>query len=310
MNSIILLASNEISFNQELIEYAKKHRPDTEWVLPDDERASLAKVAACWFPDKEILKSFPNLQLLHSLAAGVEHLDEKLLTAGLPICRIVDKHQQQGMFEYVLWGVLHAHRDFDRAIENQKNCLFERYAQCPAKHIHISVLGLGVLGKHVAQSLASFGYTVSGWSKSPKSLDKVNCFSGEDSLDSLLEKTDILVNLLPLSSATYHILSKPLFDTLPKGSYVINCGRGGHVKDEDLINAVTSGHLRGALLDVFEEEPLPASHPFWHTERVVITPHMASAASISVIVDQVSDNTHSLLMNQALQNTIDTTKGY
>tara|TARA_R110000764_G_scaffold198845_2_gene284130 strand:+ start:1122 stop:2054 length:933 start_codon:yes stop_codon:yes gene_type:complete len=310
MRTIILLASSDNEFNQELINYAKLNRQDVEWVLPTDERAALAEVAACWFPDASTLTQFPNIKVLLALSAGVDQLGSSLLRSGLPVCRIVDEGQKQGMFEYVLWGVLNAHRHFDRAQKNQKTCHWKHYPQKTAADIHVSVLGLGVLGKHVAQSLAQIGYSVSGWSRSPKNIENVTCTSGEEAFSKMLSTTDILVNLLPLNSATSNILNKTVFDTLPPNAYLINCGRGGHINEIDLIDSIHQSHLRGALLDVFDEEPLDSSNPLWHTDGILITPHMASEASISTIVKQTSDNAKRFEKNALLKNMIDEDKGY
>lgn len=310
MNTVILLASTDNGFNQELINYAKLHRQDTEWVLPNDERAELAEVAACWLPDASTLTQFPNIKVLLALSAGVDQLGSSLLKSGLPICRIVDEDQKQGMFEYVLWGVLNAHRHFDRAQQNQQICYWKHYPQKAAVEIRVSILGLGMLGKYVAQSLAQIGYSVSGWSKSPKNIENVTCTSGEEALSKMLSTTDVLVNLLPLNSATTDILNKTLFDTLPSNAYLINCGRGGHINEIDLIDSIKQGHLRGALLDVFDEEPLDPYNPLWHTNGILVTPHMASEASISTIVKQTSDNAKRFENRALLKNMIDEDKGY
>ncbi|RBO82191.1 2-hydroxyacid dehydrogenase [Marinomonas aquiplantarum] len=310
MKTLILLISNDDEFNQGLIHYAQQHRQDTEWILPNDQQAASAEVAACWFPDNNTLSQFPNLKCLLAVSAGVDHLGSALLTSGLPICRIVNEEQQRGMFEFVLWGVLNAHRHFDRAHMNHAECHWQRYPQQAAPAIRVSILGLGVLGKYVAQSLAEMGYSVSGWSRSLKDIDNVTCFAGNASLPSMLKDTDILVNLLPLSPATTHILNKKLFDSLPHNAYIINCGRGGHVNEAELIQAVTQGHLRGALLDVFEEEPLSASNPLWQTKGILITPHMASEASLSSIVEQTSDNAKRFEQNFPLMNKINSEQGY
>lgn len=310
MSTVILLASSDNEFNQELINYAKSNRQDTEWVLPNDKRAELAEVAACWLPDASTLTQFPNIKVLLALSAGVDQLGSSLLTSGLPVCRIVDEDQKQGMFEYVLWGVLNAHRHFDRAQKNQLFCHWKHYPQKAAAEIHVSVLGLGVLGKYVAQSLAQMGYSVSGWSRSAKSIENVACTSGEEAFLTMLSTTNILVNLLPLNPATANILNKTVFDTLPRNAYLINCGRGGHINEVDLIDSIQQEHLRGALLDVFDKEPLNPSNPLWHTDSILITPHMASEASISTIVNQTSDNAKRFKKNMTLKNMIDADKGY
>ncbi|WCN13955.1 glyoxylate/hydroxypyruvate reductase A [Marinomonas mediterranea] len=304
MSAYILLASNDSEFNDELMLHANQYEPDFEWVLPDDDRASCATVAACWFPDKDLLTRFPNIQCLHSLAAGVEHLGETLLHSSLPICRIVDEEQKVGMLEYVLWGVLYFQRDFDRAVENQKRNHWQRYPQKKVEEITIGIMGLGEIGGYVANGLANQGYKVSGWSRTAKSFDNIQCFSGNSGLDRFLENTQIVVNLLPLNDSTYRLINESFLDKLPDDATLINCGRGGHICYQDLCNALSRGTLRGAILDVFDDEPLQESNALWHTPNVLITPHMASASSSQVLVKQVIDNTQRFVEGRDLINTV------
>ena len=312
MTLSILLSSNENEFTDELLVAFEQLYPEVDVYLPGQEGAENASLAACWFPEESLLQDYPQLKCIHSLAAGVDHLGAKIIASGLPVCRIVDENQQRGMFEFVLWGVLNMQRDFDRAVANQKTQTWKRYPQKAAEDIRIGVMGLGSFGEYVAKQLADFGYQVFGWSRSPKQIDGVTCLSGDKPFgqsSDVLGELDVIVNLLPLNSATQGILNTSLFAALPKGAYVINCGRGGHVDDADLIAAVKNQHLRGALLDVFNEEPLPAS-PFWTTEGIIVTPHMASAASTNAIVKQIVTNAQRLAQGEALINGIDASKGY
>jgi glyoxylate/hydroxypyruvate reductase A len=223
---------------------------------------------------------------------------------------VVDDHQKQGMLEYVLWGALTVQRNFDKISANQSESKWQGFRQRPASDVRVSVLGLGELGQFVARGLAQFGYTVSGWSRSPKNLDGIRCYHGPEGLTELLKETELLVNLLPLSPATKGILNKDLFNKMPEGGYIINVGRGGHLISGDLIDAIDSGHLRGALLDVFDQEPLPATDPLWTTKGVIITPHLASDASLPTIIEQVADNVLSFVSKGELNNQIDLVRGY
>jgi len=306
----ILLANNDAAFTEQLIAAFQQRHPEVDVLLPGQPGSDKVQVAACWFPDNTLLTNYPNIKFIHALSAGVDHLGESLLSSGLPICRIVDERQKQGMFEYVLWGVLNVHRYFDLAAQNQRQNRWQRYKQKAAQDIRVSVLGLGALGEYVAKGLADLGYSVSGWSRSQKAMANITCYSGEASLSDMLGQTDILINLLPLSPVTKGILSRKLFDLLPQGAYVINCGRGGHVNEADLIQAVTRGHLRGAMLDVFDEEPLPETNPLWTTQGIVITPHMASDAGETVVVDQVAENAARFLRGDALLNPVNLDHGY
>lgn len=302
MTISILLASNDHQFTQDLLTEFTAGYPEVKVYLPGTQGADNATVAACWFPPESLLTDYPNIKLLHALSAGTDHLGKALLHSGVPICRIVDPAQKQGMLEYILWGILNFQRAFDHyrhaQIQKQWQPITQRYAQ----ETNIVLLGLGEIGGYVAQKLAQFGYPVYGWSRSQKTIEGVNCHSGEEALELLLSKADVLVNLLPLNKSTQGILSQSLFEKMPANAYVINCGRGGHMVDRDLISAVDKGRLQGALLDVFDEEPLPSDHPLWASDQITLTPHIASSSSVSTFVHQVVENAMRLESGHDLKN--------
>ncbi|WOD06080.1 glyoxylate/hydroxypyruvate reductase A [Marinomonas sp. GJ51-6] len=300
----ILLASNDSDFAQDVKAEFQAQHPDVDVYLLGEASAEQALLAACWRPPATLLKEYPNLKVLHALSAGADHLSKDLLTSGLPVCRIVDNEQKHGMLEYILWGILNHQRDFELYRNQQAQQTWQTAKQRYTGEIQITLLGLGEIGSYVAQQLAQFGYKVNGWNRSLKNIPGVSCFDSNTSLDPLLAETDVLVNLLPLTQATKGILSKSLLDKLPPDSYLINCGRGGHMITDDLIDAVESGHLKGALLDVFDEEPLPNDNPLWSTKGIVITPHIASSSSYSTIVNQVVENMALFESGKPLKNLI------
>ncbi|MEO9275065.1 glyoxylate/hydroxypyruvate reductase A [Marinomonas sp. 5E14-1] len=304
MTTPILLASNDMDFAQAVKDEFQASYPEIPVCLPDDNGSERAELAACWCPPDSLLEDFPNIKVLHALSAGIDHLGKKLLTSGLPVCRIVDPAQKHGMLEYVLWGILNYQRDFEQYRQHQDKKQWQTYTQRPASETRISLLGLGEIGRYVATKLAQFGYTVNGWSKSPKELINVNCYYGEEGLNTVLNKADVLVNLLPLNSHTQGILSQPTFQKMPAKAYLINCGRGKHLICNDLIHAIQQGHLKGALLDVFDQEPLPANDLLWETQGITITPHIASCSSMKTIVDQVVHNLTLFEKGEALSNVV------
>ncbi len=287
MKPVVLIATNNPNYNQILLEHAAQVAHGVDWVLADDPRAAKAQVAACWFPSPNLATDFPALHCLHSLGAGADNLGA-LLESGLRIERIIDAEQKQGMFEYVLWGVLYYQRDMDRYQSFQRQNLWQGLPQRSAKQMIVGVLGLGEIGAYVATHLAQMGYVVRGWSRSPKSLVGVDSFYGADGLDRVLDGLDVVVNLLPLNSETEGLLNGETLAKLPENAALIHCGRGAHVVEADLIAALESQRLRGALLDVFASEPLPAQSKLWQMEQVVITPHIASSASFEAMVKQIS----------------------
>lgn len=310
MTAAILFVTNSPAYSNKLINLCRELYPDIEAFLPGDIGAEKARLAACWAPQQDLLTQYPNIELIHSVAAGVDHLGTDLLSAEVPICRVVDDGQKVGMFEYILWGILNVQRNFDKAAVEQDSQNWQRYPIRKREEMRVGILGLGELGGYVATQLAAFGYCVSGWSRTEKTLVDVQCFHGSEGVKELVSQSDILVNMLPLNAHTNEILNADLMNQLPQGAYLMNCGRGGHLVADDLIQALNSGHLRGALLDVFNVEPLPADDPLWTTKGVFITPHVASDASKPEIIHQLASNARKLAAGQVLNNQIDPALGY
>jgi len=309
MTTLVLLSKDHKLLAQLQAAFAE-HAPSLQVVLADDPAAAQARVAACWHPPAGSLARLPNLRLVHSVAAGVDHLGSDTSGPVVPVCRVVDPDHRQGMTEYVRWTVLHFHRDFDRVIAQQRSRLWERHPQRPAGQFKVGVMGLGSLGAAIASDLAGAGYDVRGWARSPRQLDGVACHYAEVGFEGFVDGLDLLVNLLPLTDATRGILCSRTFDRLARGAAIVNVGRGQQLCIDDLQLALHSGQLRGAVLDVFEHEPLPAEHALWHMPGVVITPHMASAASHACIARQVAENTRRLLSGEVLNNLVDPLLGY
>lgn len=309
MTDVVILSSSE-QFSYDLRQAFSLQRPDITPLLADDPAASEAEIAACWFPGTGTLARYPHLKLIHSVAAGVDHLGTELLQSGKVICRVVDENQKQGMFEYILWAVLYFHRDLNRVLINNQRRHWQRFPQRLAAEIRVGIMGLGEIGRYVGEKLALLGYSVNGWSRSPKTVAGIRCFSGDAERDRFLNQTDILVNLLPLTPETRGILCDSTLSQLPEGAALINCGRGLHMVPQDIISAVGGGRLQGAVLDVFPHEPLPADDPLWHAPGIIVTPHMASAASFGTIARQIGENVDRFTTGNCPQNTINPLSGY
>lgn len=237
-------------------------------------------VLLVWSPPAEALQ-LPNLKLIQCLGAGVDHLVDLPIPAHVPLARLIDKSQVEGFVEYVVGAVLSHHRDFHRFRESQMLGEWKKHPRMLAAERNVGIMGLGEMGSPCATRLASFGFAVRGWSRTPKSLPGVRCFSGDDEMEMFLNGLDIVVCVLPLTGKTENILNSALFERLAPGAFVINVGRGGHCNEDDLCNAISSGRLGGALLDVTSVEPLPADHSLWHQRGIEITPHIATSQSAS-----------------------------
>ena len=284
--------------------------PSLDVAVWPDPRARDAEVAVCWNPPRGVYDEMPGLRLIHSIAAGVDNVVDRQNLRGLPVCRVVDPALADGMVQYVLWSVLHFHRKLDIAAANQRTHTWKRPAQQPASACRVGLMGLGNLGGAIAEVLPRLGYRVNGWSRTPREMAGVTVYSGAAGFDDFLANTDVLVCLLPLTEHTRGILGRATFEALPRGAAIVNCGRGEHLVADDLIDALANGQLRGAVLDVFIQEPLPVDHALWDTPGVVVTPHMATMASSEVVARQVADNIARLRGGYALHHTVDPRRGY
>ncbi len=269
------------------------------------------KIKACilWNQPKGILKDLPNLRWISSLGAGVDHiLEDPDLKPGIKVSRIVDNHLAMEMTKMAFLAVLSIEKEFPQHLNNQHHKLWRPNLD-PIKR-SIGVLGLGYLGKQVAIHLSDLGYQVSGFSKSVKKINGVECYHGNQQLPIFLKKSQILICLLPLTPATENFLNLNLFEQLPQDAYIINLGRGRHLVEEDLLKALDLGIIKGAYLDVFRKEPLSQTHPFWTRREIIITPHIASLTNVQSAAGIIVENYHRFLHNKKLKYEIDLDKSY
>jgi glyoxylate/hydroxypyruvate reductase A len=270
-------------------------------------------VAVCWFPPHGRLAQFPNMQLVQSLAAGVDHiLADPELPRQLPLCRIVDDTMAAGMKAYVSWAVVQHHRGMKAYVASSDASEWKEQPVVSPRRHRVGIAGLGTLGLACADALSTIGYQVRGWSRSAKSdlPDGVTGFHGADQLDEFLSGCDTLVCLLPLTPQTQGFLDAALFAKLPRGAHLINVGRGDHLVEADLLPALASGQLSAATLDAFSVEPLPQDHPFWGHPDILVTPHIATRTDRLVIAQQTLANLAAIRAGQRPLNQIDLERGY
>lgn len=279
-------------------------------IWPDIGDPREVRYLAAWQPPDDLASRFPNLEVLFSTGAGTDHFDYSLIPATLPVVRMVEAGIVNGMVEYVMMAVLSIHRDWRRYIEQQRAGDWKAQRVVPAASRRVGVLGLGVLGRAVLASLTGLGFSCAGWSRSPQEIDGVDCHAGAEGLQAFLARTDILICLLPLTDSTRGILAKPLFDRLPHGATVINVARGGHLVQQDLLDALDQGRVANAILDVCEPEPLPSDHPFWRHPKVMLTPHIASMTQPETAVEAVLDNLRRHRAGLPMTGRVDRTRGY
>ncbi|GHA80768.1 2-hydroxyacid dehydrogenase [Pontibacter akesuensis] len=290
----------------------KKNRPDVEIrIYPDDAQAEEVEFALAWNHPLGVFKAFPNLKCISSMGAGVDHiLKDTELPKGVTVTKIVDTNLTQDMGEFILALALNHIRGLAAYKVQEQQQAWQPRPYKRIADVTVGVMGVGELGAHVASQLHKVGFNVCGWARTAKELEGVAVYVGEEELNSFLAASEILVCLLPLTKETANILNKGTLQQLPKGAFVINAARGEHVVDEDLVEMINNGHLAGASLDVFREEPLPQEHVFWKHPDINITPHMASKTDPETAVLQILDNYDRLQRGEPLQNIISLEKGY
>lgn len=268
-------------------------------------------VAVTWRLPHGVYRSFPNLALIQSMAAGVDHiLADPQRPAHVPVARVVDPWMARSMVHQVALAVLRWHRRMDWLEGLRDDATWPRGVVFDAEAVQVGVLGLGHLGQAVARAMQGLGFQAAGWSRSPKSIDGLACHHGPEGLVDLAAWSSVLVCLLPLTAETAGILNAGLFGRMPAGSLLVNVGRGGHLVEADLTAALDSGRLAAAALDVFRTEPLPAEHPFWGDRRIYLTPHLASEINPPTATRVFVDNIRRVRAGAPLIGRIDPAKGY
>jgi glyoxylate/hydroxypyruvate reductase A len=279
-----------------------------DWGTPEDGDA----YAFVWEPEPGLLARYPNIKAIFSLGAGVDHiLADPGLPRDVPIIRMGDEGLKEGMAEFVLMNVLMHHRQTPALLAAQRQRQWQRVFSRAAADVRVGLLGYGALGQRAATALKPLGYDIAAWSRSAKPAeDRVTHFTGDGQLDDFLARTDILVALLPATPATDNLLDARRLSLLSEGAAVINAGRGNLIVLDDLMALLDSGHLSGASLDVFPEEPLPADHPLWGYDTGLITPHSAAITRPDTAARYVIDNIRRIEAGEPPENLLNTNLGY
>jgi glyoxylate/hydroxypyruvate reductase A len=287
-------------------------------VAPDLGRLEDIRYALAWQPQPGLLRTLPNLELIVSVGAGVDHILKDPDLPDVPMVRFVDPDLTGRMTEYVGLHVLYHHRRMTEFRELQERRVWKYLPEPAAHEVRVGIMGLGVLGAAAARALGVFGYQLRGWSRSRKTLDGVACYAGPEELDAFLADTDILAVLLPLTPDTRGILNRRLLAKLSRrgrdarlpGPVLINAGRGGLQVDAEILESLQAGELHAASLDVFEAEPLPHSSPLWSHPRVVVTPHNAAESAPAAIVRYTLRQIAAHRRGEPLENVVDLQRGY
>jgi glyoxylate/hydroxypyruvate reductase A len=284
-----------------------------EWQPGDTAPADFAVV---WRPPREMLAGRDDLLGIFNLGAGVdailalEHAHPGTLPRTVPLIRLEDTGMGPQMAEYVTHAVLRYLRRFDEYQTLQTERRWEMLDPHPRDTFTVGVLGLGVLGTQVAQAVAAFGMPVRGYSRGARQIEGITTFAGESEIDAFLDGVKVLVNLLPHTPDTRDVLNARTFAKLARGAYLINVARGAHLVEVDLLDALASGQLAAATLDVFREEPLPADHPFWQHPRITITPHVSALTLRDESVEQIVRKIGALMRGETVSGVVNLERGY
>lgn len=290
-----------------------KHLPEADIeVWREGYKSRPCDYAVVWSPPETMLRDLAEVKAIFLTGAGADAIlkYDQALSHDIPIVRLGDAGMGIQMAEYVAHAVLRYFRRFDEYEAQARNGHWLPLPQHHKEDFSVGVLGMGVLGTRVLQALKELEFPLRGWSRTEKTMAGVQCYAGADGLDTFLRGSRVVVCMLPLTPETANILNRSNMSKLPQGAYLINVARGAHVAEPDLLTLVKSGHLAGATLDVFRNEPLPAQHPFWHEPRITITPHISALTLRRESVQQIAGKIRQLELGQPIADVINRHHGY
>jgi glyoxylate/hydroxypyruvate reductase A len=287
------------------------HAPDVPFrIWPDVGDPAAVRYLAAWTLPEDLATSFPNLEVLFCVGAGVDQLDLSRVPAGITVVRMIEPGLVDGMVEYATLAVLALYRDWPAYLAQQRERRWKALPVRRATSTRVGVMGMGVLGCAVLAKLRTFGFSCAGWSRTMRDVEGIECFAGAQSLPAFLARSEILVCLLPLTEATRGLLGRRVFEALPQAAALVSVGRGAQVVQEDLLAALDSGQLSAAVLDVASPEPLPPEHPLWAHPRVIITPHVASETQPESSARAILENVLRHRRGEPLVGVVDRSRGY
>ncbi len=272
--------------------------------------APQADYAVVWAPPQQFLDEQPQLKALFNIGAGVDALLKLRLPEATQIVRLDDAGMSVQMAEYVCHALIRHYREFDHYEADTRASKWSFRKPQSRAEFTVGIMGLGVLGERVARAVAQFDFPVNGWSRTPKQVHGVQCYAAAEELPQFLAASRVLVCLLPLTAETRDVMNLANLSRLQPGGYVINVARGAHLVDEDLLALLDSGHLAGAMLDVFRTEPLPAGHPFWSHPRITITPHTSARTLRSESIAQIAGKVAAMQRGGSVAGVVHLSRGY
>jgi glyoxylate/hydroxypyruvate reductase len=268
-----------------------------------------ADYAITWSPTQAFFDAQPRLKAVFALGAGMDALLKLKLPASLPLVRIEDGGMAAQMQDYVTHALLRHVRRFEQYAQEIRAGHWHQYDAQEPSSFPVGILGLGELGSKIAERVRDLGFPVAGWSRTPKAIEGIQCFSG-DALQAFLSRSRVLICALPLTPQTQDILNERHLSLLQPGAFLINVARGAHLVEADLFKLLASGHIAGACLDVLRTEPAPADHPFRSHPRITLTPHIAALTLLAPSIAQISQKIRALQNGQAIGGIVQRERGY
>lgn len=283
--------------------------PEAE-VLEWKPGAPAADYAVVWSPPQQLIDEQPQLKALFNTGAGVDALVPLRIPPGTLLVRLDDAGMAVQMAEFVCQAVIRHFRELDVYESDMRQGRWTFRKPRERRDFPCGVMGLGVLGTRVARALQHFEFPVLGWSRTPRAIEGVRCYAGREQLDEFLAATRVLVCLVPLTPDTRDLLDRRTLGQLQPGGYLVNVARGAHVVDQDLLALLDEGHLAGATLDVFREEPLPAEHPFLRHPKLTLTPHTSAQTRRDETIAQIAGKIRALERGDSVAGVVDRGRGY
>jgi glyoxylate/hydroxypyruvate reductase A len=311
--SIVLIGELSTAACEMWSRHLSAHLPDGESLVLGSQCKDKAAVdvALAANPPWGELATYPNLRFVQSLWAGVDRLlGDPALPRNITVARLIDPAMALSMVEGAVAATMFVHRQFPAYLRQQQHKTWRQLPQPVASSRTIGVLGFGQMGQPVSAALAASGFRVHAWGQHARTDTTIAYSWGDTGLQSVLAEAEILLNLLPLTPATAGILNAQLFAQLPDGAALINLGRGAHLHDDDLLDALSAEHLSHAVLDVFHTEPLPAGHPFWRHPQITVLPHVAATTDPATAAPIALQNVAAFRAGRPLAGLVSRSLGY
>lgn len=284
---------------------------DVDIVNLESDAGKKADIALVWVPPRGLLAQMPNLRGIILQGQGVDHMMSDATTPrSVPLVRLVDPDMSDALSHWAILCALDMWRDGPQYRAQQAEAIWKPINQRPVTGAVIGIMGVGAIGSVIATRFAGLGFRVKGWTRTERRLDNVEMFSGKNALPTFLDGTNIVVSVLPLTLATSGIMNKDFFAALPDGAFIINGGRGGQLVEADLLVALEEGKIGGAALDVFVNEPLLATHPFWSHPKISVWPHVAAQTNPQTAARQVATAITDIMAGKTPVNNINWDRGY